>query len=326
MKSFVKRISGYWSATDFIVVVFYILMSVLNIIFYSKLEYPLLFIAVNIVVIAYTVIISYLDKRKESKLIRGLRYWYLPPMILLTFKELYFMIRPIRGVDYDDLLIAIDRWIFGVDPTYWFMKISNPFFTEILQIAYASFFFLPMFLAANFYFKNRKLIAEYAIFSVIYGFFISYLGYFIFPGVGPRFTLHDFALLDSELPGLLFTPFIRGIINAGGSVFPWTEDPTQFVQRDVFPSGHTMMTLIVMYLSFKYRSGIKWVLSLFGTLLIISTVYLRYHYAIDVIAGFGFMILSVWSGKIVFFWWMGLVTNKSEVRQTPLPKGQGGNE
>jgi membrane-associated phospholipid phosphatase len=38
-------------------------------------------------------------------------------------------------------------------------------------------------------------------------------------------------------------------------------------------------------------------------MLIISTVYLRYHYVADLIGGALFMILTVWSGKRLYVWW-----------------------
>jgi len=295
-----NEIKKHLNPTDYIVIIFYILLTIINLVFYKKLEYPLLFILINFVVISYAVTVSYYEGTKQSKLFKAMHYWYLPPLILLSFKELYFMIRPIREVDYDYLLIEMDRFIFGTDPTKALLTIANPILTEILQIAYMSFFFLPVFLALSLYLQKRKLECDYSVFAVIYGFFLSYIGYFMLPGVGPRFTVHEFANLDAELPGLILTPIIRGIINAGGSVFPWTDDPTRFVQRDVFPSGHTMMTLIVMYLSVKFKSRNRVFLLIIGTLLIISTVYLRYHYVVDLIAGFIFMVISLWSGKKLF--------------------------
>ena len=40
-----------------------------------------------------------------------------------------------------------------------------------------------------------------------------------------------------------------------------------------------------------------------GSLLIFSTVYLWYHYVIDLIGGLAFMIFAVWSAKYIFNWW-----------------------
>jgi membrane-associated phospholipid phosphatase len=138
---------------------------------------------------------------------------------------------------------------------------------------------------------------------VIYGFYLSYLGYFLLPGIGPRFTLHDFNTMNQTLPGLYLTNFLREMTNVGEGIPAGTLNPAAIVQRDVFPSGHTMITLIVMYLSVKLKSRSRFFFIPVGSLLIFSTVYLWYHYVIDLIGGLIFMIFSLWSGKIFFNWW-----------------------
>ncbi len=86
---------------------------------------------------------------------------------------------------------------------------------------------------------------------------MSYLGYFIWPGIGPRFTLHNFETINQDLPGLFLTNFLREIVNSGESIPAGTSNPAEVVQRDIFPSGHTMITLIVMYLSFRLKEQIE---------------------------------------------------------------------
>lgn len=213
------------------------------------------------------------------------------------------MLRPIRPTDYDSVLISIDRFIFGVDPTLVLFKIANPFFTELLQIVYATFYFLPLILGINLMLKNKWIELDYSVFCIVYGFFLSYLGYFILPAVGPRFTLHDFSKIGNDLPGLLITNFLREITNMGESIPTGTLNPVDIVQRDVFPSGHTQMTLIIMYLSAKLNVKSKYFLIPNGILLIIATVYLRYHYVIDLVGGFAFMVLTMWSAKFIFNYW-----------------------
>jgi len=88
-------------------------------------------------------------------------------------------------------------------------------------------------------------------------------------------------------------------------------NPIDFVQRDVFPSGHTDITLIVMYLSIKFKLKSRFFLVPNGILLIFSTMYLRYHYGIDVVGGILFMIFTVWSGKIIYNFWQ-------QIRNKPI--------
>jgi membrane-associated phospholipid phosphatase len=149
--------------------------------------------------------------------------------------------------------------------------------------------------------ENRKF--SFSIFTITYGFVLSYLGYLAFPAVGPRFTLHDFYAMNSDLPGLWLTNTLRDLINAGESITKGTANAIAVAQRDVFPSGHTEMTLISIYLASKYKLKSRHFIYFFGMLLILSTVYLRYHYVIDVLGGIVFMWLTLWSAPKLFCWW-----------------------
>jgi membrane-associated phospholipid phosphatase len=63
------------------------------------------------------------------------------------------------------------------------------------------------------------------------------------------------------------------------------------------------MTLISLYLATKFRLRSRFVLYVFGTLLIISTVYLRYHYFIDLVGGAAVMGLTVWTSPLIVNKW-----------------------
>lgn len=308
------NLKKYFSAlqsVDLVVIVFAAFLIVLDIIFKTSIEHYLALISVNVVVIIFVFIVTNLDSRYQNKLLKSIRSWYIAPMILLTFKQLYFMIAPIHGKDYDTLLIEIDRWLFGVDPTVWLWQFSHPLLTEIIQIAYSSFYFLFIVAGYELYKKGDFEKFYYAAFLIVYGFYLSYIGYFFLPAVGPRFTLHAFSATNTELPGLFFTNFLRDFVNYGESIVKGHPNPIEIVQRDVFPSGHTQLTLVLMYISAHYKMKSKLFLWVIGTLLIFGTVYLRYHYVIDLIAGGVFMMLTIWTAKFVYNGW-----NKLRMRWT----------
>jgi membrane-associated phospholipid phosphatase len=185
--------------------------------------------------------------------------------------------------------------MFGVDPTVWIGRFVTPVVTEILQLSYMSYFFLMLLVGIELYRRSDKGPFALMVFSMLYGFLLSYIGYMLFPAVGPRFTLHDFHALNDELPGLWLSVPIRDFINAGESIPKGAADAMALAQRDAFPSGHTQLTLIAMYYGWVHRIPSRVAVTVVGTLLIISTVYLRYHYVVDVIAGTLFMVFTVWS-------------------------------
>lgn len=229
--------------------------------------------------------------------LRFVRDWYLIPMILFVYTQSSSLGQPLHGRDYDDLLIAADRALFGGDPTVWAYRFAHPVLTEVLQIAYSSYYFFFVALYIDFYRRSDRTAFSIGTMLIVYGFYLSYLGYLVLPAVGPRFTLHTFSATDLELPGVFLTPYLREIINAGGGAGADAVNPFITAHRDAFPSGHTQLTLTSIYLGFAMYSIHRWWLLVVGTLLIISTIYLRYHYGVDVLAGMLFFLFTIWSGK-----------------------------
>ncbi len=287
---------------DVTTIIFLTILTVLILVFHSRIPNAGTLAAVNTAASAAVLLYCrYADNR--SGLLRIVRDFYMVPGILLVFKEMYILVPSINPAEYDHLLAQIDRAIFGVNPTQWLYAFSHPLVTEILQIAYSLFYFLLVIIGVDLYANRDKGNFEHGFFAIVYGFYISYLGYLLLPAVGPRFTLHDFARLPEELPGLFLTSPLRTLINLGESIPDGTPNPMALVQRDAFPSGHAMMTLVIMYLAGKFRARTRWFLWISGVLLIIGTVYLRYHYVIDLVAGAILMVFTVWSAPILERGW-----------------------
>lgn len=299
VKSYIKHLKAF----DVIVVIFYIILTLLHIIFHNRIETWGTWVVINVAIILFSSLLAYMESKHDNAFWNGLHYWYVVPITLLTFRQLYYMVNPIRVIDYDYVFIEIDRWIFGTDPTHLLHQLSNPLLTELLQIIYGMFYLLPILLGLFLLRKKRFVAMDFAVFSIVYGFLLSYLGYFTLPGIGPRFTLHDFSTINEQLPGIFFTNFLRELVNVGESIPSGTLNPADVVQRDIFPSGHTMITLIVIFLSVRLKSRSRFFFVPVGSLLIFSTVYLWYHYVIDLAGGLAFMMFSVWSGKYIFNWW-----------------------
>jgi len=109
--------------------------------------------------------------------------------------------------------------------------------------------------------------------ATLLGFFLSYAGYFLVPAIGPRYTMTH--LQTEALQGYALYPILREGLDA-----------LELEMRDCFPSGHTIIALIALWYGWKFHRALFWVLLPIVTALIFSTVYLRYHYVIDVAAGF----------------------------------------
>jgi membrane-associated phospholipid phosphatase len=260
------------------------LISIVALVFHSRVSYYLSIIAANALVSVGIVLLANLDAKAHNPVIRFIAHWYSMPLIFLTFKELYLMVHPINPHDLDYVLIKMDKMIFGSDPTALLDKIATPGLTEFLQICYSSFYLLWFILGIDLLRQRNEEGFLFFLFLLMYGFYTSYAGYLLVPAIGPRFTLYDFARLDHDLPGLYVTPFLRSVINSGESITNVAK-AALLAQRDCFPSGHTEMTLITIAAAIRYRAKSAMIIVPLGSGLIFATVYMRYHYGIDVIAG-----------------------------------------
>ena len=300
-----KRLLSTLRPMDAVSILFLLLLSLANLVFSTRVSEWWLLILLDLGMGSGILYIVYVSSARPNAFLDFLCDWYPAPVTLVVFKELYLMVHPINPHDYDAVFIAIDRWIFGVDPTRWLEQWTSPVLTEVMQFSYAMFYFIFLIVGTELYKKARMEEFQYGMFLVLYGFYLSYVVYFIFPAVGPRFTLHVFGETNTDLPGLFLTNALREIVNTAESIPRNAANPVDFAQRDLFPSGHTQLTLVVMLLAYQFRLKSRRVVLVIGILLIFSTVYLRYHYVADVIAGFFFMLITIWTGPRLFRWWNG---------------------
>ena len=279
--------------------IFLILVSVFSLIYVDKTPERFLIPVVNVFLCLLIIyFVSHYEKKnadekKQRSLTRFLRFWYPVFMILFCFKEIYLIMISLNHGLYDPYLIKIDYWLFGVNPTQFLSEFTHPYLTELLQIGYGIFYLMPVIYALELYLWHRYEELKYAIFVVFFGFYLSFIGYVIFPAIGPRFTLHDFHSLDIEMPGIYFAQKVRDFINFGESIPYKVKNPEAFAQRDAFPSGHTIIIILITYLSHKIKSNSFYFYLPFSILMIFSTVYLRYHYVIDLIGAVPIVLFTI---------------------------------
>lgn len=280
----IKYYQGKLRAADKVTVLYQFIIALIIVFNYSKIRDARLFISVHLILISIILILPLLG---SNRILNWLRTWNQIFIVPLNFSELHYLVHNVHPRDMDPWLIKIDHAIFGVNPTVWLEKIQHPVLTEYLQLIYVTFYFLPIILAILLYQRNRMDEFDYFVFIMVFGFYASYLIYFLVPAIGPRFTIP--ALQTKPLQGIWLTQHIQKMLNS-----------LENIQRDAFPSGHTAMTLLTMFFAYKFSKRYFYVLLVVGTSLIFSTVYLRYHYVIDVIAGFFLAWLVIATGPIMY--------------------------
>lgn len=281
--------------TDIYTLIMLSLYSILSLIFFTQLPNASNLILTNLLLALAVVSIATIDEKfNTNSLFKLFRKTYIIAVIFIIYSQVQPYLRIINPHDYDKYLIAWDLAIFGFNPTQALQNFSNKYLTEYFQFAYMTFFFMPLLHGIELHYSNEDKKFGNFIRMIIFQFYISYLLYFVMPAVGPRFSLHIFSNLSNELPGVWLTDFFRLTVNLGGNVPINYPDPASIVNRDCMPSGHTMITIANIIMVFRDNSRFKWMILIFGVSLIFSTIYLRYHYVVDLIAGAIFALICLW--------------------------------
>ncbi len=253
--------------------------------FLKQISHAYIILCIYFFLIGVLFLLIFLTRNHDGRILWILYDIVYPVMsVLLIFDSLGGLIRYINPRTYDHVLIRLDYLIFREYPTVALEKITYPLITEIFQLAYTSYYFLPIILGVTLKFKGTKAEFNRALFLIMLCFFLSYIGYILVPAIGPRYTMSH--LQSIELPGILLRDSINSILNA-----------LEGIKRDAFPSGHTAITLVVLYLAYRFRKKLFWIFLPMVLALIVSTIYLRYHYVVDVLGGILLFIVTIYIGE-----------------------------
>ncbi|MBZ5584100.1 MAG: phosphatase PAP2 family protein [Acidobacteriia bacterium] len=203
---------------------------------------------------------------------RVFRNWYPVLYVAACYREMAILIPPVRGWDGDRWLANLDYRLWRANPTVWLERIASPALTEFLQIAYTLFVPAVLLVAFLLWIRGQHRNFQYYAFLIAFGFLASYVGYLAVPARGPRFLLIH--MQHMPLQGLWLFHRMQSAL-----------DSLESAHYDCFPSGHTELTILAWWGSRMVSKRLFQVYSFYTPVLIFATVYLRYHYSVDVLAG-----------------------------------------
>lgn len=207
--------------------------------------------------------------RFANGLARFLRDFIPFVICLVVYLNLTDVVTLINPENRDTWLIDIDQTLFGLQLSQWMEQFATPWRTEWMAATYSLFGMYPFILIGFFLARGQWKPFRHLLLAYVMASFIGYLGYITVPAIGPRYYL-EYAV---DLQGKFFAA-----VEYAMSIY-------FYVPRDCFPSLHTANTLVVLGLAYRYHRTAFWVLLPFCLSTVVATVYLRYHYLIDVVAG-----------------------------------------
>jgi membrane-associated phospholipid phosphatase len=286
---------------DTVTIIFLLFMTGLTLFYFVILPRAAYLLGIySLLILAQIILIRFRDNGRFMRILYDLIF---PTIcVLAVFDSLEWVVHYVNPEDIDPLLMKLDYFIFGNHPTVILESIMNPFLTDILQIAYSTYYLIPISFGIILLKNKQGEAFDKSIFLILLCFYLSYLGYILFPALGPRFYLSN--IQTTELQGFFAAEPIQDLLNR-----------LEGIKRDAFPSGHTGIALTVFYLAWGFSRRFFWIALPVVSALIFSTVYCRYHYVVDVIAGFGLTLLTIVLGEWYYGWWMKRqVKNRTDYR------------
>ena len=196
-----------------------------------------------------------------------------------SLSRLQWLLPTARGSAVDGQLHAFDLAVFGVEPAEAFDRFVTPATTEWFAFFYFGYFpllaayVLPSLFAA----RPRRQLAELS-FGIVWVFCVAHVMYLVVPGFGPYVHLAD--RFAHRLEGPTFWPLVTATVES--------VDITS--RTDIFPSLHTAAPTFLATYAFRRRGEepfrTVWAPTAFAvSQIVIATMFLRWHYLVDVGAG-----------------------------------------
>jgi len=164
----------------------------------------------------------------------------------------------------DGPLAWADRFIFGVDPVRWAAAHRSAALDLLFHAGYLTYYAMVPLLLLRLYLSGRLKDYRRCSFVLMLGYALCYLGYVFFPARGPRWPLE-----------------CQGMVRAVRGVLCFLEN----VEYDAFPSGHAEAAFLCLMLSRQHCPELLWFMVPATALLLPSTIWCGYHYAVDLAAG-----------------------------------------
>jgi len=256
--------------SEWILAVYFTYVTALSWILPVQPGVPVRTIIVNgLVLCLYAILLRF----RDSIAVEHLRNWIPLALMLLAYKEIGWLAPASHDHRLEQSWIVWDRLLL----TRWRLRnaieSAGPLFPSILELCYVLVYALPAFSMTMLYVYRKSHDTERLLVIYLLGLFLSYVQFPYWPSEPPRivFPGEDTSAIDTVV-----RQFNHWILGGYG------------IHTSVFPSAHVSGAFAAAFALKRVLAEHRWLyraVFVYATLVAIATVYGRYHYAVDAIAG-----------------------------------------
>jgi membrane-associated phospholipid phosphatase len=247
-------------------------------------------VTLNLTVLAAYGLLIYADARSGLDAVRVVRDWFPPLVVLMAYREMGWFAPLQHTYALERRWIVWDRIVLRDWGVHGAIESLGPLVPSLLEIAYTLVYVVAPFALAMLYVYGAQKRVEKFLLLFVLGALLSYAQFPFWPSEPPRivFSGEDAPSFD--------TVFRR---------FNWFLLGGYSIHTSVFPSAHVSSAYAAAFGMLRALPEKPWVgrfLLVLATLIATATVYGRYHYVVDAIAGFVVGVLALGLGFAMERW------------------------
>ena len=243
--------------------------------------------AVAFLVAALFAAFAYGEAHEYAEVFSVARDWLAVALVLLAYREMDWFAYLNHDFHLEFRWIEWDRWLLYRAGFQWAIESLGALLPFYLELCYLLVYAVGPFAVAVLYFERRRDLVNQLLLIYLLGTLMSYALFPFFPSDPPRMVFGG-----SDMPRIM-TPlrqFNLWIVNGYG------------IHSSVFPSAHVSSAFsaawaLLLLLPAKKRSAIG--MLVYAVSVSIATIYGRYHYAADVVAGFWISVAAGVVGALI---------------------------
>jgi membrane-associated phospholipid phosphatase len=241
-------------------------------------------LAVVALISALFVAFAYGESETNPELFSIARDWLTVGLVLVAYREMDWFSAAPRDHHLELRWLEWDRWLLHSAGVQRAIESLGALLPALLELSYALVYAVGPFTVAVLYVERRRDLVNRLLLVYLLGTLLSYALFPYFPSDPPRVVFGG-----SDMPNVV-TPlrqFNLWIVNGYG------------IHSSVFPSAHVSSAFsaawaLLALLPSKRRFGRG--MLIYAVIVSIATIYGRYHYTADVLAGFGASVVAAWIG------------------------------
>lgn len=266
--------------SECVLVAYFIYTSILALILPLRAPIPALTVVLNLTILAAYALLIYAHGLRARPLLGMTRDWFPLVLALLAYREMGWFQPAAHSYKLERIWIEWDRILLRGWALHSIIERFAPVLPAVLEIAYSLVYAIAPFSLVMLYVYRHRERADRFLFIFLLGVLLAYVQFPWWPSEPPRtvFPGEDFPSVES-----IFRRFNLALVGGYG------------IHTSVFPSAHVSGAFSAAFAMMRILPEKPWVgraLFALAVLIAVATVYGRYHYAADAVAGFAISLAA----------------------------------